>query len=87
MKLFYCPLCGDIVRMQLEERTCKCGESKGKYTDNINSVVSEGAIPMGIDNNTLIEASRRWQACGYPYKIDAWFIDKECKTVKIEGYE
>lgn len=47
MKLMYCPKCGDIVRLKLRSRSCECGFSRGRYTDNINAVILNG-IPIGF---------------------------------------
>lgn len=58
MKLIFCPECKDLV--QLREgavRTCTCGSYGGKYlNDHLTAVVNEGALLVGLDNNTFVSA-------------------------------
>jgi hypothetical protein len=54
MKLIYCRDCGDVVRLQRFVRMCLCGKTAGRYLeDGIHAVISEDAVPIGIDNNSL----------------------------------
>lgn len=34
MKILTCAACGDLVRLDLDERTCRCGKSGGYYTED-----------------------------------------------------
>jgi len=56
MKLIYCPVCTDIVRLFEDERFCKCRASWGNYVDSINAKIGGEAIPFGISNATLANA-------------------------------
>ena len=49
MKLMYCPLCGDIVRLERHTKSCGCGHSRGLYNDDLNATILNG-IPIGFDN-------------------------------------
>lgn len=58
MKLLLCRKCADIVAISMNEtRNCKCGESCGKYIDEINAEYQgEHCVPIGINNNALLKA-------------------------------
>ena len=61
MKLLYCEECGDLVTLRMyKPRSCNCTKYAGKYlSDRITAVVNEGAILVGIDNNTFQTAVDR----------------------------
>ena len=61
MKLLYCEECGDLVTLRsCVTRSCLCLKYAGKYLDdNLTAVVNEGAILVGIDNNTFVTATQR----------------------------
>lgn len=58
MKLLFCYLCHTIVQMKSEEKSCECGNIKGRYTDDINAEIAvkdeKAAAVLGINNNYLI---------------------------------
>ncbi len=58
MKLFLCRKCKDVVRCFYKERTCKCGESSGKYLENGVEAIFRGknCVPLGMDNNAIAKA-------------------------------
>lgn len=62
MKLFLCPMCADIMAMLVKDwRSCRCGESAGRYLEDGDFVeVSGKAIPIGILNSTVLAAVRNW---------------------------
>ncbi len=58
MKLFLCRICQDVMKCD-SERSCKCGESSGYYLeDGITAVYKGSAMPIGIDNHSLVKAMR-----------------------------
>ncbi len=60
MKLLCCPKCRDVVKLQCEERHCKCGHVHGRYEeDGLHATVSKGAAVLGIDNFSLWLAMTR----------------------------
>lgn len=59
MKLILCPDCGNITSLIGGGKIskCVCGKHSGKYCeDNITAVVTNGAILVGIDNNSYRNA-------------------------------
>mgnify|MGYP001558442003 CR=1 FL=1 len=56
MKLFYCPRCADLVRVQKYSRHCECGESWGVYYSSADAVFGGKAVPLGISNDSLEKA-------------------------------
>lgn len=55
MKLFYCPSCEDMKKMTRTIRICQCKRSAGMYVDSSNAMIRGLAIPIGIDNFSLID--------------------------------
>jgi len=59
MKLLFCPECHDIVKLDYDKRSCKCGESFGYYhADGSHATVCDKAVVIGLDNITLARAFR-----------------------------
>jgi hypothetical protein len=59
MKLIYCRNCHFMFSLQESDRFqwCKCGDSGGRYINDINAeFTGRHAVPIGIDNSTLVEA-------------------------------
>lgn len=57
MKLIYCPYCGDMFKLRLQNmKTCECGKVKGRYIDNSLAEVSEEAISVAIGNGSFNQA-------------------------------
>lgn len=79
MKLIFCRSCQDVVRLRIDStRKCDCGQCGGHYTDDKNAEYwGETAVPLGIDNPSLAEAS-------FPYgsrNIDAFVLPANCGTM------
>jgi hypothetical protein len=55
VKLFYCPLCKDLVALRLDDlRFCACRKSYGQYKDDgIHAVMGGWAIPFALSSDTL----------------------------------
>ena len=54
MKLLLCLDCDDIFNLGYELKTCSCGTTKGKYTDERNAIYcGVNAIPLGIANDSF----------------------------------
>jgi hypothetical protein len=84
MKLLLCKECQDIVRLIDIKRTCKCGKSGGKYTDELNAVYfGEMAVPIGFVNKTLVKAVYNQPKNGMGEDFTAFVIPKVCSTYKI----
>jgi len=58
MKLIFCPECYDIFDLDIKEvKSCHCGQSSGKYLDDLRTVeVSEKAIVICFNNQQFTNA-------------------------------
>lgn len=81
MKLLYCTNCGDIFNLNLKEKKCSCGKTKGKYNDNLNAIYDgEHAVPLGIGNSSFNQALILQPNDGMGEVFDAFVIPKICPT-------
>lgn len=85
MKLIFCPHCGDIVKLRSESwRSCYCGESYGVYhNDGLHASIAGGALPIGFDNFTFVDAVMNQPTRGMGARFTAFVIPKECDTVEV----
>lgn len=82
MKLIYCRLCRDIVKLRLKEyRTCWCKASGGKYIDCLHAEIDGEAVPLGILNESLISALGKQPDNGPGPYFKAFVIEKNCPTI------
>lgn len=84
MKLIFCPKCGDIVRLWRDQwLLCSCGQSGGVYLDGINARYAGLAVPIGIDNNSMLVAARAWiNDKDKQYSIKAFTSTDKSETFK-----
>ena len=83
MKILFCPYCNDVVApIPGEMRSCYCGRTKGRYIDKINVETTSTAIPIGIDNRSLLEGILHRPRRGKGKEIVAFVIPEFCETVK-----
>jgi len=83
MKLLLCPTCADVVKLGDKEwRSCKCGDSSGRYVDHINAEVRGKAIPIGFANSSLLTAIRNRPEDGSGSEFVAFIIPRKCSTIK-----
>lgn len=83
MKLLLCRNCGDIFPLLKQHRECSCGETYGKYLDDLNAeYCGDHAVPLGFANSTFLKALREQPARGMGVEFTAFVIAKECKTMK-----
>lgn len=82
MKLLYCKSCGDIFSLGYREKSCSCGNTKGKYfEDGLHAVYSgDQSIPLGISNPSFHDALHNQPEEGMGKNFEAFIIPKECKT-------
>lgn len=60
MKLLICDLCHDVVGLAPVERACACGESSGRYTDELHVVEVEGPCRvLGFPNRLIYGTADR----------------------------
>jgi len=84
MKLLFCKACTDTFSICVEEeRSCKCGKTKGQYIDTLNATYSgDDAIPLGFNNGSFIDALRNQPEEGLGDDFTAFVISKSCETFK-----
>ncbi len=57
MKLLLCLECHDIIKLDYEVKSCKCGRCRGKYNkDGLTAVVNGNGLSIGINNNDIYPA-------------------------------
>ena len=84
MKLIFCPTCEDVVRLELEDRRCLCGESSGHYEeDGLHAVISGPAVPLGFDNRDFRKALSVEPGTERGTKFDAFIISRQARTIKV----
>jgi hypothetical protein len=84
MKLLLCLDCQDVIRLiQEDERTCRCGNSGGKYTNDLDAYYfGENAFPIGFANSSLVIALKNQPESGVGKTFEAFVIPKNCPTYK-----
>jgi len=83
MKLLLCRKCTDIIKLTTLTKFCECGQSGGKYLDNLNAVYCGQGIPLGINNKTLITAVDNQSENGLGENFIAFVIPSICLTYKL----
>lgn len=56
MKLLFCTICHDVLRLTRAERACVCGRCRGLYTDGTNAEVWGPNLVLGFSNWSFAEA-------------------------------
>lgn len=86
MKLLLCLECNDIFNLDMSEKSCSCGRSKGKYINHqIAEYTGEFALPLGFSNPSLIQAIKDQPIEGLGKEFTAFVIPKNCKTFLKSG--
>lgn len=81
MKLLMCLECNDIFNLDLSEKSCRCGRSKGKYINQqLAEYTGKSAVPLGFSNPSLIQAIKEQPKEGMGKEFAAFVIPKNCKT-------
>lgn len=72
--------------MFYEKRYCKCKESSGNYTDELNVVIHGKAVPIGFANLSFVKALRGITEVSVKGGIvfEAFVIPESSRTVKRE---
>lgn len=85
MKLIFCPICQDVVKLDYDPRFCECEKSSGYYMeDGLNAVIFGKAIPIGFANSSLAEALRCRPQDGMGKRFEAFVIPYDCPTIREE---
>lgn len=59
MKLLVCLNCSDIFNLTRKEKACSCGQTKGRYVDDLNAEISGPCEPIGFSNGSFVEAFKK----------------------------
>lgn len=102
MKLLYCKKCRAIFNLNLVQKKCECGLTKGIYLDELYAIYTgRNAMPIGIDNVSFglqMWPEEKLSVAEIIYKdqelngkyFKAWFIKKKdcCDTfIKVTKKE
>jgi len=84
MKLIYCLNCKDIVKLDYEERKCKCESSGGKYlSSGLYAEIWGNCIPLGINNSSLKDGIQYVSNARDYWSIEAFLINEDkCNTIE-----
>ena len=91
MKLLMCLECNDVFNIIHIERSCYCGESKGKYIDKANAIIEGNCMPLGLANSSLLKAVgiqllenkyKSDETCCKGVEFNAFTIPDWAKTIK-----
>ncbi|KGR83649.1 hypothetical protein [Lysinibacillus boronitolerans] len=81
MKLLMCLECNDIFNLDLSEKICSCGRSKGKYINQqLAEYTGKSAVPLGFSNPSFIQAIKDQPNEGMGKEFTAFVIPKNCET-------
>ncbi|MCM3031514.1 hypothetical protein [Niallia sp. MER 6] len=81
MKLLMCLECNDIFNLDLSEKSCSCGRSKGKYINQqLAEYTGKSAVPLGFSNPSFIQAIKDQPNEGIGKEFTAFVIPKNCET-------
>lgn len=58
MKLVQCNECGDMFNLRMEDKSCSCGKTTGRYVDNSHAVVTGPHMAIAIGNGSYHDAVR-----------------------------
>lgn len=83
MKLFYCNQCDDVVKFVEVKRKCRCGKSWGQtLSDRLHAIYGGPAVPIGLDNMTLLRAMANRPQDGFGLGFLAWVMPFQCDRAK-----
>lgn len=72
-----------MLAMRDSARHCACGKASGRYLDERRAQYSGTAVPIGIDNRTLLSAlSHRHLESARGYRFEAFVIPPNSFTTK-----
>jgi len=88
MKLLYCKQCKDIFRLWETTKTCQCGSTGGHYKDDRDHAICYGhAIPVGIRNDSFLQAITDQKEFGKGINFGAFVYPKNFPTIKYYQYQ
>jgi hypothetical protein len=83
MKLIYCPICKDILRLHVSnhQRPCLCGRSWGRYRNPSSAEIGGKAIPLGIRTLSFMRSVDLRPDSGDGIPIDAFVFAKKVDSI------
>ena len=86
MKLLFCPNCTDVFNLVLDkEKSCSCGQTKGKYIDKLNAVYEGSGIPIGFNNTQFTYALRQKYQKDLILEFTAFTISSTSPTFVLQN--
>jgi hypothetical protein len=87
MKLVVCTSCLDVIKLDKIPRVCKCRRCGGRYLeDGVHATYwGDFAIPIGVNNFSLVEAIRNQPEDGKGKRFTAFVIPKNCSSMRKES--
>jgi len=83
MKLLLCIKCSDVFSLNFKEKTCACGETKGRYVDELNAEISGNCEPIGFANDSFITALKKQRIENKHYDGNK---DTCCKGIEFTAF-
>lgn len=79
MKLLFCKDCSDVVKLQLFDRSCACGNSSGRYNADGDTCTVSGvsAVVIAIGNRSLFLGVLMQPETGEGPNLKAWVFAKD----------
>lgn len=82
MKLLYCTICKDIIKLISTVRGCCCGESSGYIKPDKKTAVVHGPTRVvGINDKTFFEAVNNQPKQGSGKNFTSYILPKDNKSV------
>lgn len=92
MKLIICLECMDVFNLTKDTKTCGCGESSGKYIDDLNAEIKGNCKGIGFANSKFQnayhmqkmedEAQKGKPSCCEGVEFTAFFIPETASSIK-----
>lgn len=91
MKLLMCKKCGDMFNLDRVEKSCRCGETSGRYVDDILAEIKGDCVPIGIGNykfkvayqmQQIEDQAQKDPVCCDGVPFDAFFIPENATSIK-----
>ena len=82
MKLLYCEKCHDVFNLTGRVKACFCGETGGRYLDNLNAEYWGPCKPLGFANKSFVEALLNQPLFDEGKRFTAFVIPHQCPTME-----
>ena len=79
MKLLFCDTCCDVFKLDIEQRSCKCGKVVGRYVDNVKATSNGEGYSIAIGNGSLVLAIQRMKFAVKNKYPDREYFQDNCR--------